>query len=98
MLSLERTITGRVFLISTPRVGSSRARTTSPRRAATTPFLFLENGPRFRVAHFPLAQKIAFLLCRARSPMRVVGAILLGHLAPFDRVEIGREHPGDDPA
>src|SRR5882724_5161146 len=98
MLSLERTITGRVFLISTPGVGSRRARTTSPRRAATTLLLVLQDGPGLRVAHFPFGQQVAFGLRLASGSMRVIGAIPLGHLAPLDRVEIRREHPGDDPA
>src|SRR4029077_6679952 len=98
MLSLESTITGRVFLISAPSVGSSRARTTSPRRAATTLLFVLENGPRLGVAHFPLSQQIAIFVRVAGAPPGVVGSIPFRHFAPLDRVEIGREHPGDDPA
>src|SRR4030095_11043180 len=98
MASFERTMTGRVFLISTPRVGSKLARTTSPRRAATTLFLVFQDGPGLCVAHVPLVEEVAFLLGLPRGSLGVVGAILLGHLAPLDRVEIRREDFGDDSA
>src|SRR5262245_58422603 len=97
MASLETTVTGRVFLISTPRVRSSLARTTSPRRTPTTLLLVLQDGPRLRVAHFPIGQQIAFPLRLCRTPLCVIRPIRLGYPSPFNRVEVRGEHPGDDP-
>src|SRR4029434_3147332 len=98
MASLESTIAGRVFLISTPRVGSSRARTTSPRRTPSTLLLILQDGPRLGVAHVPIAQQISLFFSFLRAALHVVGAIRLGHLAAFNRVEVRGEHPREDPA
>src|SRR5215831_9141830 len=97
MASLESTIAGRPFLISTLRVGSSRASTTSQRRTPSTLLPILQDGPRFGVAHIPIAQQISLCFALLRAALHVIGAIRLGHLVAFNRVEVRGEHPCDNP-
>jgi ABC transporter substrate binding protein len=74
--------TGRVFLISTPMVGSRLATTTSPRFTPTTGFLRLQDLPGLLVAQFPLVQQLAFLFRVAvRAPVIVRRVIVFQLLA-----------------
>src|SRR5215510_2666666 len=98
MLSLEITITGRVFLISTPMVGSRFATRTSPRFTSTTGFLRDQNLPGLLVAQFPLIQQVTFLFCVALRAPVIVSLVVALQLPTGNRVKEGGEHARDHPA
>src|SRR5712692_2689011 len=98
MLSLERTITGRVFLISTPMVGSRFATTTSPRFTPTTCFLLFKDAPGLFVAQFPIGQQVALLFSLPVRALAIVRRVIALQLFARDGVKKGRQHASDNTA
>src|ERR1043166_3296629 len=96
MASLDNTIAGRVFLISTPSVGSRLTKTTSPRRTSTTRLLLFQDAPGLRIARFPISQQVFVFLDFLIRAIRVIRRVFALQLLLCNGIKESGQHLGND--